>query len=430
LSIGWILAILAAVLVAPGPAGATTASPFDYLPESSQISNTAVVSGTLSTSGGSAEAGTTVVLFAEPSEDAMDAMTDGSSLDLIPVSRAITDASGNWSLRVPSGFDFTRALSSDAVYYGRFKTVSPFYSMNLVAESFGDSGSDMYFFPTYAWVTGGGGTNAAMVSTTTDATDGPDGADDVNLGSATAAGSTISLAAQPATNVALSSASMPNGSCQVPCSADRCPITQVTTYKPVRTQLTVLQNAATSVYQTFTLTKGADITTGVGISASAGYGTFHQSGTKSTHTSATITFPTLTTNRAEALYTYEAYGKYRQDCYFNDSTGALHHYLLGYFTQRTKWAGGTDAGNGAFQVETWCTQYLPGSRHTMDYSRQTTLDKGVDLTSYLGLSLSSQTGFTSSTELVIDFHAKRNLCGANDYATGSPGRVAAEMILS
>ena len=183
------------------------------------------MSGTLSTSGGAPEAGTTVVLFAEPSEDAMDAMTDGSSLDLIPLSRAVTDSAGHWTLRIPSGLDFARALSTDGTYYNRFKTVSPYYSMNLVAESIGDNGSDMFFFPAYATVTGGGGTNSAVMSTTTDG-GGPDGADDINVGSATDGGSTVSLVAQPATNVALSSTSMPS-SCQVPCSADRCPITQV-----------------------------------------------------------------------------------------------------------------------------------------------------------------------------------------------------------
>ena len=74
--------------------------------------------------------------------------------------------------------------------------------------------------------------------------------------------------------------------------------------------------------------------------------------------------------------------------------------------------------------------YLARSSFTKDFSKQTTNDRGVDLTSYLGLYLSSQTGFTSATSLVSDFGAKRNLCGANDYAIGSPGRIAAEMILS
>ncbi|HEV8065391.1 MAG TPA: hypothetical protein VGP46_11190 [Acidimicrobiales bacterium] len=166
-------------------------------------------------------------------------------------------------------------------------------------------------------------------------------------------------------------------------------------------------------------TAGSDSTIGVGISSSGSAGTFSGDGTDSVSSDAKENFPIEGNNTYYYYLTEFSSALYRTTCY-NSLNG---DYTYTYQTRNIGWDGGTRLQNagGAPSVHD-CSPYIPGSGLNLNRTAAVTWSDGYDLGNVLGLNLSTQTGYSSSTSLDYQFSQSHHLCGTENYpARTDPG---------
>jgi hypothetical protein len=171
----------------------------------------------------------------------------------------------------------------------------------------------------------------------------------------------------------------------------------------------------------FTYSKGATSELGIGISATGASGSFSASGTSATSSTATQAFPLVPQLTDQYEQTLFKWGKYHVLCY---SRGVL---TGNYYEARSNgWAGGTGVATASPPLTPYCVPELAGSGFTTESSSTASTVVGGSLTrGIIGITLSAQTGYSSTASLGYDFILSGHLCGQNDYIGGTPGTLVA-----
>jgi hypothetical protein len=171
-----------------------------------------------------------------------------------------------------------------------------------------------------------------------------------------------------------------NGRTAQPDAVGPCASTLVTSWGPIFANVAGVYVATGQVTGSFSYTAGATSELGVGVSASGAYGSFSASGSSGASSTLTQSYPT---------------------------TPALtNRYMQANFL--------------------WGKFHVAGSDVTRDTSSTASTIVGGALTGgILGISLSAQTGFSSSASLGFHFILSGSLCGANGYPGHTPGVLVA-----
>lgn len=182
---------------------------------------------------------------------------------------------------------------------------------------------------------------------------------------------------------------------------------------------------ASGVTHDFQFSSGATMTVGVGYSATSQDAGFSQAGTSTRGTSATVDYPTHTgTNNHRIFRTYYKYSTFRERCQTSATSGW--YWANNWETRPTTWAAGAPYGTSASAPSTpsaYCTGYTPGTSHVQETTAAASWSTGVDVSYYIGINLSSQSGWTAYVKNTFTFNATRDLCGTNGTPGGSPKRL-------
>lgn len=167
----------------------------------------------------------------------------------------------------------------------------------------------------------------------------------------------------------------------------------------------VYSSGATADYQFST---GASSSLGVGASATGSYGSFDASGSTSVTADYSIDYA-RNTYGSKYHHTYVEPRTFKVQCYTDMGTV----YYTFYEFRPTSYAGGsaTTAG-GAFTTPKYCTRLAAGDTFTKSSSTAITWSVGFKVGGVIGIDLSSRSGFTTASKLVIRSGSKvRRICG-------------------
>lgn len=183
------------------------------------------------------------------------------------------------------------------------------------------------------------------------------------------------------------------------------------------------------VRQVWRYSQGATTELSSAFSQTGRAGSFSRSTTMSRSTDATVAFPVANGKAGNYYRSYFRYAKYIH--WYCDGVACG---VAGYTIKPYSWERGTQMTTGIRVPSvrrTNCTRYVPGSHDTSRGSKAVTWTNGVsiggDLAIGLGLnlSMSAQTGFTSSAENVVTFQKRGLLCGVFGPLSGRPGMLVA-----
>jgi hypothetical protein len=401
-----VCAVLATCVVLPENRAFATG----VVPDSAGLPTPVIANGTVLSSDGSAVAGAMVVLFADPTPATLDQLADGATVNSVPLSYATTDSAGRWSLRVPKNVDLSAQTTTTAD--------DPY--VNLKVESFTAEGVDETFFPVDL-VPYVNTTNIATQAVTDDS-DGE--TDNENAGGTVILnGQAMSLYGPDESSVSLISSQIPGSSGGFdPNVGGMCGDKRVPGTHPHHRILTVIgrQFSSTSgVKVNFNYGDGASNTLGIGVSAQASGGTWSakvgSSSTNKVATSGVQTFPQVVGATNHDFYSYFTYAEYETGC-----TGAP----LSYEMRPTAWDGGeaegTDTSDPTFP-KIYCVPEQATATFTAHRSKASTKSDGVSISAVIGISLSSQSGYTTSTSIKFSYTRSGALCGLHGY----PGAIGA-----
>jgi hypothetical protein len=164
-------------------------------------------------------------------------------------------------------------------------------------------------------------------------------------------------------------------------------------------------HSAWSVKYAYTAAQSS--TLGFGISATGGSGTYSVGGTAASSTTAGLNF-----NETGGIYgsmmfrTWWQYGQYYED--FCSPRNVF------YYTARpVQWHGAalTETGRDIFNAS-HCVPISSGNGVTIANTTETTMSGGVNIASMIGINLSAQTGFKSTSELIVTLKRAGSLCGS------------------
>jgi hypothetical protein len=395
--------------------------------DSSSLTTPVVSSGTVKDASGNVAAGADVVLYAWPDNESDDALEEGDSVKLQPVAKAVSDSSGGYTLRVASASSLTPEAAADG-------------TVNLETVAYSGSQQALFNFPrtlvtsssTMAYLAATTDATDAVTTTTADTT--PVAADLVldNAPTATAdSGSTDgtdeesasapeSLADNPDSATASASddaAAAESAASDTTADAGVAKACHGTLVKKLGAHWVIAgqtYSATTGVKHTFSYSKGADSSLGVGVSASGASGSFTGSGTTSKSSSITMEYPSYGNNRGVYYKTEYSYGKYLMACQSpGRGTPVTHHYEVrarGYY-------GGAKATTAYIPTAKHCAYQQNGTKFTRTTSHAITWTDGASLADVIGIDLSASTGYSSNATVVYTFNANRYLCGTG----GAPG---------
>lgn len=191
-------------------------------------------------------------------------------------------------------------------------------------------------------------------------------------------------------------------------SAGFCGTTVAAIYREVPAQVGATFVHAAGASSRYRFTAGASTTLGVGTSGEGRYGTFEAGGTSSLTSDFSINFPTT----KKGAYFHQAYvipKKLKNTCYTPDGVP----YTFWYEVRATSYAGGGNTVKGtSFKTTKHCTGL--GKGHTWEKNTTTaiTWTGGLQTGRVIGLNLSSRSGFTNQSKVVINPGSKdRWICG-------------------
>jgi len=370
--------------------GGSVAAADDWLTEiplSSELPGAPLVSGTLDdASGGPVAAGNPIVLWGWPSNEVLEAMADGDSVNLIPLGKALTTESGEFALRVDDD-SVAERLAGDGG------------AVNLEVQAWTPEGVASYSFSSD--ITAGGELTA-------------DSAADV-------------AGVELVTDTVADTAVFPRDVTAVFNKTDVCGATKKATYRDVDTIVGRMYSTTSGIKSYFSLRDGAESTLGVGVSVSGAYGSFEQSGTSSVAIDDTFTWDKKALNGGRQFRTDFTYGKFAHWCYPVSSPSLKRTYK--YSVKPITWEGG-----GSYATETPpavgsgnCRPFAGGTSQERKTTRATTTATGAKLSSFIGVNLSSQVGYSSDAiaRIYNDGSVQRRICGTNGVPT-SPGRYLAK----
>jgi hypothetical protein len=174
---------------------------------------------------------------------------------------------------------------------------------------------------------------------------------------------------------------------------------------------------AGSTTGTFTYSSGASSTIGVGYSVSGSKGSYSQSGTSSTSSNGSVGFGTRSGGYSYA--TYFKFGKYGSYCYPVGSKKNIDSYYA-YKVRPSSYAGGGTVNSSTTPSATKCTDFGGGTTITRNSNGANTWSSGASLDAVIGIDLSSKTGYTSTAKLSYKNNGStKKICGTNDYLANS-----------
>ncbi len=167
-------------------------------------------------------------------------------------------------------------------------------------------------------------------------------------------------------------------------------------------------SATTGVKHTFSYSRGADSSLGVGVSATGAYGSFTGSGTISKSSSITMDYPEYGNHRGVYYKTEFSWGKYLMSCSMGGRGAPVSHH---YEARARGYYGGAKTSTAYIPTAKHCAYQQNGTKFTRTTSHAITWSDGADLAKVIGISLSAETGYSSDATVVYSFDANRYLCG-------------------
>jgi hypothetical protein len=408
-----------------GQAGALASAMFSSVTDSASLSTPVVVNGTFSDAGGAGVSGGTVVMFAWPANE--DQVPEDGSIDLVTLTRATTDSTGRYALRLAPNADLSAVTL-------------PSGDINIELQGFRPDG-------TLTAVGGSAIPAAAASGTTSTATPeppDPSGTDTVTdapgeTPTPVPTGPPLSFEPSPSVNA------LPAGSVQAMTQAGTnatttLPVTaaQVTLASTENTPTTVIDqnqpmldppprcfahfvkslgvkyavvgetfNEGANFNHTFRYTNGAKTSFQVGIGLDDGHWKADAGYTKERSSTATEHYATYGDGAFVHYRTGWKVGKWFVSCnYYAGSHPEVRvgDYFGGAFTTQSK------TGPSAHQ----CAKYGPGGGLTLDYSTAVTISNSISFTlDGFGVSLGSTTGYSSNSEAYFHNPGRTDqwLCG-------------------
>ncbi|MDT7571077.1 MAG: hypothetical protein QOE05_1251 [Actinomycetota bacterium] len=373
------------------PTSAHAAAPDNYpeLADSSELSTPVVVDGTLKDSAGADLAGQQVVLFAWPSNDAMQYLREGDSIKLQPVAKASTDAAGRFQMRLRAMADLKPQVAHDGVVNLEVLATG---TQGIAAFNFGralraDADGEFLTDPSSAPAPGTARRNqvAHALMRANGASTGNDTSDEARY-------------------------------------SKGCTSTLVVDYGVKNGIVGQTNSQTTGVVHDFTYTSGASSSLGVGVSASGSYGSFSASGTNSQSSTSTWGFASQGNNIAQRYLTGWRFGKFSLYCY---APGCA---CTTYQAQTFSFAGGVSYQSVGFPGASLCVNFGAGGDFTKASYSAYNFVTGLSVAAVIGIDLSIHTGY--SAEAKIHYHnnngTSRTLCGGGDYPAGNTSFVVAK----
>ncbi|MDR1635183.1 MAG: hypothetical protein LBS27_09760 [Bifidobacteriaceae bacterium] len=185
---------------------------------------------------------------------------------------------------------------------------------------------------------------------------------------------------------------------------------------PANVVLTFVASDTPYASATVTYTSGSSSQLGWATSATGKNGSWKSSGTRIKSSTATQGFPTKTGKLKYVPRTRFMYGKHRISITCLMQT--RHEYRV------ESYAGGDYSYNASSMPTTKranCVQEWKGSWFEKTSTTATKWTNGVSASAVIGIDLSIQTGFSSTTKIKYKFAGPAALCGANAPPGGSPG---------
>lgn len=192
-----------------------------------------------------------------------------------------------------------------------------------------------------------------------------------------------------------------------------CTTELVKTYDPVWARVGRLDSLTNRGTADFKFKKGGSTTLGVAVSAMGSAGGFSQEGTSTTATDATLNFPALGAYQSRAYRTQFSYGNFRTTCNY---PGVWWHEAR----VSDHW-GGVEDDDIQPVTSDKCANMAAGSGQTYDESKASTTKVGVKIAHYVGIDLSSQSGYSTGTSVSVQFDKAGRLCGVNGGPAATPG---------
>ena len=216
----------------------------------------------------------------------------------------------------------------------------------------------------------------------------------------------VTLRTQAASTVAQESAPAP-----LPASDKACVNTVVAIYNQ-RIGVVGEVYAGPNSTADFQYVNGSSSNLGVGFSATGLSGTFSASGTAAMSSTGTIDYPTQAANRITVFQTTFGYHKIHRQV--SGKAGCVDQ---GYVVRPYQWQGGASTYTTAAAptvTMTNCSAIRAGVTITKDTARAITFSNGLEISGVIGIDLSTQTGFNTSTRIRHMFFSAGLLCGTND----------------
>lgn len=373
--LGMASSILVSIALAPAAATATEPRGSDWLAgirDSAELSGPVIVAGSVRDGKGRPASGR-AALLALPPQDVMSAMKVGDSVRIVPVGKGRIGADGTfalrWDPRVPID-DFVS--STDTV------------DLEVVVE--GPAGATVFAFSRNVTADGA----AVEVA---DAVRDPHPARGVVL------------TLDPRLARAQQSGDPTDRSVRTAAGPVYCLSTLKSIYPPVWHLVAELYTGPHATVD-FTYAVGAQSTLGVGLSVSGSAGSFSQSGKVTVASTGSVNFAEVPQYQRRIEETQWRYGKWDLSCPMVPRFEARPH----------SWIGGSTYYNAAATPSApYCTPYLVGDRPSIDQHRAVEWSNGVKIAAFIGVDLSSSTGFTTNAAQKWTFKSNGKLCGTNGY---------------
>lgn len=198
-------------------------------------------------------------------------------------------------------------------------------------------------------------------------------------------------------------------------SPDSCVWELLKSYPPSPTIIGATYDITDGVTQTFIY--GADQSSSLGISTSntGKYGSYTGSGTASFDSSSTTQFPSSTGPVSTYYKTYFTQSLFGRIC-------QRHNGFVSYETRPTKWDGGAITSVTSAPTAAYCVPYQKGAIFIKTDTEAYTFAAGFTIP-LIGVTLSAQTGYSTTATVEYSMGLSHYICGTNDYPGGDPSRI-------
>jgi hypothetical protein len=340
-----------------------------------------------------------VVLRAEPTNAALEALPIGGSAVSTPVAKALVGSSGSFELRVKN----VRLLSE----FADTDSIITFSVMSATTDSF-----TSYPFSRSLVINSSGATLVDPVSVDSDD---PLQPHSPNAPKFEIEGTEPEASVQAAGVSAAAAAAAP--------MTQICGETKVADYAPVWVAVGGVILASTGTQGKMTYLAGARSALGVGVSATGKIGTYKKSGTTVVTATDKINYTMKTGPSAWAYQTKFRYGKFGFWCYPVGQPQAKSTYQ--YSAKAYSYISGSAKKQIAKPNAPYCTTMDAGDSVEKDWSVAYEWKTGVDIGSYLGIDLNITTGYSHEASVYYENTSTKPkpYCGEFMYPGETPGRI-------